>query len=485
MSKIYKALFFSSVSQYLAIMINLVSIVIFARLLTPSELGVYAIASSATMLVNEVKLLGTGGYLVREAELTKEKIRSGIGLTLLISWILGLIFIIIAPWVGTFYNQPDLQIILIILSSSFFLAPFISVTNAILAREFRFGEIMVIRLGSITCGFALTLYLVLQGYSYFSLAWGLVFQTVCNFSITLYFKPDYMSWLPSFKGFKPILKFGIFTSLTSLLKRFDETAPDLIIGKLGTPSQVAMFSRGSGLLSFVTQILVTGIRPVVLPFLSDINKNQGNVEVAYIKATTLLGSISWPAIAVVGAASYPAIMLMFGNQWIDAVPIASIMALAFIFRNIHSITTPLLITAKKEKIMFWKQLIVFCITLLGIYLSYPYGLSAIAWSMVIAAIIDFLLSSWAIKISIGLGFFKFFYAMRLNIFLTITCWATTKILDQMLDFHQLTPILSIVIIAIILPITWFLCVMILNHPIYAEIKFVFKSGKKYIMNKKS
>lgn len=474
MSSIHKAILYSSASQYLGRLIGLISIVMFSRLLTPSEIGVFAIASSVALIASDLRLLGTGSYLVRETEISEQKIRSGIGLTMIISWSLGFLLIVSATWFGDFYGVPDLKIIMLILSFSFFLAPFISVTSSIFVRNLQFKKLYIVKLLSSLGRFFITILLIFKGYSYFSLAWGTTFGVVCEFVLIAFFKPANVNWLPSFDGLKPILKFGILVSLTNLLRRLDETLPSLIIGKVGSTGQVAIFSRGMGLMSFFSQLIISGIQPVSLPYLSNAKRNSGNLKDAYIKAVLLLGAICWPILAVIGAASYPAIMLMFGNQWEGAVSIASILSLWILFRVIHTLLPSLLITLHNESILFFKQLAVSVVTALCIYFSYPYGLENIAWALVISAIFDFLLSSWVIYNLIGLGILKFMYEMRINIFLTFVCWGVTKFLDYQFNFNQQNSFVSVVIIAIILPLVWFVIIILFRHPIYSEIKKILK-----------
>ena len=48
----------SAISQYLLKIIGFVNVIIMARLLTPDELGVYAIAGAVVLIASELKLMG-------------------------------------------------------------------------------------------------------------------------------------------------------------------------------------------------------------------------------------------------------------------------------------------------------------------------------------------------------------------------------------------------------------------------------------------
>ena len=75
-----------------------------ARLLTPDELGVYAIAGAVVLIASELKLMGTTSYLIREKELTEAKVRSGVGLSIIFSWGLGFSLAASSNYLSLFFD---------------------------------------------------------------------------------------------------------------------------------------------------------------------------------------------------------------------------------------------------------------------------------------------------------------------------------------------------------------------------------------------
>jgi O-antigen/teichoic acid export membrane protein len=441
--------------------------------MTPEELGIFAIASSVVMLVTEIRLLGTTNYLVRKEKISTQDISSGIGLTLLICWTLGVLVFFAASYVGNFYEIDQLISIFQILAISFFFAPFISVTSAILTREMKFDQLMMANIAVQVIKLIATIGLVLAGYSYYGLAWGVVIGTIVELILFRLYKPSIVSWRPNFNNLKPIAKYGIFISLTNLMTRLEIAAPDIIIGKVGTPTAVAVYSRGLGFLSFLSEIISTGVLQVAFPHLSKVNREGGDLVEAYTKATLLLGSIVWPVLAVAGVASYPAIMLMFGDQWGAAVPLVSILTCWAILKSIHLISTNLLFSSGHEKILLKKQFVMFVTTITCIVIAAPYGLEAVAWSMVVIGATDFVVCSISLKIAINLNPLAFCKDMLSNLLLVLICFITAITIDTAWDFQTSKPIYSFLILASTMPVIWLSSVALLKHPIYLEIKPIF------------
>ena len=116
MSQVRRSVIFSSFTRYSIMLISLASTMVVARLLTPDEIGTYAVASAIIMIINEFRILGAGDYLVREAELSVAKVQSAMGLTILISWSLGVLVFMFAPLASEFFGYPAVLTIFQILS---------------------------------------------------------------------------------------------------------------------------------------------------------------------------------------------------------------------------------------------------------------------------------------------------------------------------------------------------------------------------------
>ena len=89
MSKITKSLIHTFTGRYAFVIINLISMMTYARMLTPEEIGVHVIAIAASSIIIELRLIGTGSYLIKLKEVKKEDTENVLFVTLCISLFLG------------------------------------------------------------------------------------------------------------------------------------------------------------------------------------------------------------------------------------------------------------------------------------------------------------------------------------------------------------------------------------------------------------
>jgi len=454
--------------------IGLASSMITARLLSPDEIGTFAIASSVVMIMAEFRMLGANAYLVRQAEVTTEKIRSAYGLTMLVSWGLGLVLAVASLPLAGFFEIEGLDAVFLILSISFLLAPYISIPDALLVRNYRFREITTINVTSSVIQLALVIALIKNGFSFYSLAIAQAAQIFVQFVLSLYFTRDVKVYVPRFTGMKEIVKLGIFVSVGHVVRKAQQTFPDMLIGKLGSPTQVGLFSRGLGFTVFISTLLLSGVSPVALPYFSEVKNKGQDVVAAYRHASELIAGVVWPVLAVASVASLPAIRLMFGDQWDQAAPIAAVAAFWAILRSAHVMAPNAMVAVGEEGSMLAKEVIVFALFLVATTIGYlQFGLIGVAYGFVFSGLTDFLVSSWFMKHKVGVGFLSYCAGVQSSAVVALVCWGAAKLLNWYIPFADTSPFMVLLYITAVLPPVWLATILLLRHPLRDQLLVIY------------
>jgi len=87
------AFFWSFLSSYLGIIIQFVSVIILARILTPAEIGTYAIAGAIFAIGQMFRDMGVSTYLIRESNLTRKQIEGALFIVWVTCATLAIIFV--------------------------------------------------------------------------------------------------------------------------------------------------------------------------------------------------------------------------------------------------------------------------------------------------------------------------------------------------------------------------------------------------------
>lgn len=469
MASIRSALVYSTLAGYGQRLLNLISVVLVSRLLSPEEIGIYAMAASIALIASEFKSVGAGVYLVRQQKLDAKIVRSACGLMSLICWSAGAILFCSAPSVALFYDVPDVKGLIWLSCISFLVAPTMSVIHALLARDYQFKKIFFIVLVSRSTNVALSVAFILQGYSYFGLGMAAALAALAEFTMSWLLKPDGLNLKPAFNGLKPIATFGLFVTLSNFCRKFTLVLPDILIGKRGTAVDVAIFSRGVGFLDFLFNSLQQGVAGVALPYLSEQKRQGHSLQVAYLYGIELLGVVVWPVLVVAGVAARPAILAFFGDQWEAAAALVSPLCMWMVLRSLHAFAPQLLITVGKERLLFYKEFLIFALSAICVWVFYPQGLSKIAEMLVCVGLIDYLVITLLLKLVLNFSALDFLRALSKNVFIMVVCGLVAMSVDRWVEFDLVEPLTALAVLAPVMILVWCGLLVVCRHPLLSEL----------------
>ena len=459
---IKNAALLSSVSGLVSKGISLLSVVIVARLLTPEEIGVFVIASSLTLIASEIRLIGINAYIIREKELTEEKVRRCIGLAILVSYSFGLILLVCSPFISAYYSNSDLQYLLFFLSVGFFPVPFTAATNAVLTRDYQIKQVLLIQNIGPLLGLLATVGLIIAEFSFYALAIAQAVTATITVITAFLVKPAWMNWFPIFQNLRDVTKIGLYNSGIQMLQKLQTLVPDLVLGRTVGPSFTAIFSRAMGLQIFIQDVLLTGINGIALSYLSRNSNSKASLKSAYLKSTSIINCFVLPPLISAIFLSESLIYVMFGDQWGESVFYAKLLGIWMAIRTLHQMTYPLLLSLHKEKLLFISRVAVFCIFMVGIIFvswSEPKNIASV---FIVVSIVDFWLLIAITKVVLNVGVVDYLRNSSKALLVTLVCGAASFAITKF-SFSIMSEWATILVAGIMLPLLWLAMTTITKH----------------------
>lgn len=470
MNKTKRAVLISAIGENSLQLVNFIAVAVLARLLSPEEIGLFAVAMAIAFVAAEIRSFGVGEFLIREKNISRETIRSVLGVMILMSWGVGILILMMSPYISNFFAADDLATILCIVTIPFFFAPHSAVPVALISREMNFDAVFKIHLIGCLGGNAVKIGLVYLGYSYYGLAWGTLFGVILEFLAITWCRPKETPWLPSFTGISSILKVGSKIGVAKFLATFSQNSVDLVLGKTLNMHSVGMFSRGIGLILFIQNILIKAVTPVALPHFSEISReNKGDLKQAYLNSVVLVGAITMPFFAVVSLSATDLITTLFGDQWHDAGKIASILTLWAIINSVHCFSSALFVATTKESHLLIKEVISLAVKLAFLLFAIPYGLQAVAWSFVFAGLVEFFIISLFLRKLINLRINETFRQFLPNIMISLTCWLVLFFMYENGLFENFNSVMTLTGIGFVMIPLWIAGIFLTGHPIKSHL----------------
>lgn len=307
-------------SSSMATVVQFIVSMILARMLTPSEIGVFSITVVFVNIAHVFRDFGVASYVTREKELTQKKVRSAIGVLYTSTWLIALGIYFSSGWISNYFGYSEIKPVTEVLALGFFLIPFSSLMLAIMLRDFEAGKIAWVTLAGTTAYTVTCLTLAYLGHGTMSLAWANFANILATALAYLPFRPKWLPWLPSFSGWGRIIKFGSGTLLTNLSNTLNNSIPDLLLGKLGSAHQVGLFSRANSTVNIFTYVAGSAVNFGSLSYISKAHHDNRPLAPLLGRAAALLTGIGWPALIGTVVFGEEIVLLLYGSTWMDSVP---------------------------------------------------------------------------------------------------------------------------------------------------------------------
>lgn len=475
MASVKRSLFYTLADSYLAVPLQLIGTMLISRLLTPAELGVFAVAAVFAAIASTFRDFGVAEYLIQEKELKPEHIRSSLTANIALSWTMALLLFFLSPFAADFYKTPGVADVMRVQAFSFLLIPFGAVTTACFRRDLNFKPIFIGGVLANIVSFSVSISCAYAGLSYMSLAWSSLAGVVVTVLTSLWYRPrDFPKW-PGIKGIRQVIQFGKIASIIYIVGQLAKGAPDLIIGRTLNMADVAIFSRGGGLVELFHRTFLKAIVPVCLPYFSKKSREHGSVVTGYLTSVSYITIVGWPFLAVLAALAYPAIRIVYGPQWIESVPIARVLCFAGAIELVHYLAKEVLIAVQEIKRSNALQFGNFCARVVGLFAAVQFGLLGAAYGILIATMIGVALAQWHLKIATELKVLQLSRILFPS-FVVTTIVATPIIgIVYLANLNEDNYLFYFVVCGMSAVVIWIASIWFIKHPLWREIYSSFKS----------
>ena len=342
------------VSQGGRFILQFVAMVAMARLLAPSDFGVFGIAMATTAFGLMFKD-GFGIGTIQRDSLTQDQCSGVFWINVAVGLTLTAVTCGAAPIVAHFYQQPVLMPLLIAMSSTFVFSYLGSQQLAVLKRQMRFGAIGVID--------QLSMFLsVTAGIVCAWLGWGVWALAIVQIGLSLFscvgawvasgWRPD---WFKRNCGLGALMLYGKDLATADLASYVTRNVDNLLIGWSCGVGPLGFYDRAYTLMMVPLQQLLTPLGGVAHTMLSRLQKER-EVYLEYAQNMISIGAgLGMPvgAYLFVGAPRF--IPVVLGEKWLGSVTILQALAPgAFIDSFIMTITVLLLSSGRTRQYLSYR-----------------------------------------------------------------------------------------------------------------------------------
>ncbi len=458
--------------------------VILARLLSPREFGLIAMVIVFTGFAELFGDMGLGAALIQKLNLKRSHLSSVFWVNLITGVALTGIVIAVAPLIASFYGEPALKPLAMVIAFNFLIGSFKVVQNALLQKEMNFRKIAMVEISAALIAGAIAVTMALTGFG----VWSLVAQSILLTTISvivLWFispwRPD-LSW--NFKALKELLGFSSNLLGFNVLNYWVRNLDNLLIGKFIGSSPLGIYSRAYSLMLLpVTQISHVVSR-VMFPALSSIQKDIVKVKRIYLRSTRIIALVTFPMMAGLFVLAEPFILTVLGSKWGEVIPILRLFCITGMGQSIGTTVGWIYTSQGRTDIQFKWGICSGIVRAIAFIIGLRWGILGVATAYVLSGYVILWYPAWAIP---GRLINLKFSEMLKNISGTFFCAIAMSAVMWAFNFLLPQELAHWVYLAILIPIgiiVYFVMVHLFKLKSYIDVKQLLKEHRQRKSEKK-
>ena len=395
-------------AKFLGLSMGLISTIVLARYLLPSDFGLVAIATALVMIFARVSELSLSQALIQIDNPKPHHFDTAWTLSLIRSFLLGGIVAAVAFPVSQIYGDARLINILLVLAFSSLIGGVSNPKMIIFLRNLDFKQAAYVSLVEKFSGFITGITIAIVFRSYWALVAGVVISQLTRTLLTYVMIRYRPRW--SLKGLSDLFGFSVWMSLGSWVQALGQRSDTLILGYFLSISQLGQLTLSKRIVYMASHELISPLLQILFPAFSRVNKDPVRLRTVYLKAIATITSLAFPIAAGLAVVAEPLINLALGEKWMPVVPIMQILCVIAVI-NAMQFVQPVAMAVGNTKSLFGRDVRVLLIRLplmfLGIFVGHKIGIGYLYGALfgsVFAAIINAL---WNMQLLSQISSIKF------------------------------------------------------------------------------
>jgi PST family polysaccharide transporter len=303
--------------------LGLASMLVLARLLTPDDFGIVAMAGTFIGMAAMFTAVGLDLAIIQSSEATADHYSTGWTLNVLIGAFIFALMLVCAQPIARFFGHDELVWIVGVLA----LGPLISglENTGVVAfrRELNFRREFIYQISAKFAAFTIVVPLAFLWRSHWVLVTGALLSRAISVALSYLMHP----FRPRFTlvKFHEMFHFSRWVLLNNVVAFFKERSTDFFVGRQLGPSALGVYNLSYELANLPTTEISAPINRALLPGFARLD-SVVNVASAYANAIGILALVALPAAAGVYAVADYLVPVVLGAKWLQATPLLQVLA---------------------------------------------------------------------------------------------------------------------------------------------------------------
>jgi polysaccharide transporter, PST family len=388
--RIHRAGVLSLITRGIDFAFQFVTMAVLARLLTPSDFGIFAMATPFVWILMTFGDLGLAAAVLQQRDLNERQAAAIFLVNLLAGLAFGGLCLMSSPLLGLFYDDARVTQVAAVLSFMFVMTGFTAVQQALLRRALLFGVLLRAQTAASVLACSAAVFFAFKGAGY----WALAIRAVTDplvYGIVIWASAR---WMPTGAEYdhtiKSMLRYGGYSLGSSLIYSVGRRANDILIGWKFGSAELGPFALAFRLFLIPAQQIAWPLGQVMVPILSRHWHDPERLKEWYLKLLQFITLISFPPLFSLAFCADDVVYLIAGPQWSQAGEILRILGPVAALQTAYASIDWLMRAAGQPHRFFRWVAIETAASLLGSIVGLRWGVLGVAMGIAAAIVLLFL-----------------------------------------------------------------------------------------------
>lgn len=387
-------------------LVSFVVQIVLARMLAPSVFGTVAKVTIITSILLVFVDSGMANSLIQKKDPDDLDFSSVFFFNLAFCLVLYAGLFAAAPAIARFYKDAQLTAIIRVLGLTVVVAGVKNVQQAYVSKTLQFKRFFFATLGGTLLSAVVGIAMVYAGFG----VWAIVAQQLTNVTVntgilwlTVGWKPK---WMFSFARLKGLLSYGWKLLVSGLLDTVYNKLREILIAVFYTDADLAFYNRGMTYPNLLVENINASIDSVLLPVLSAEQEHKEQVRSMTRRAIRISTYVMMPLMMGLAVCAEPLIRLLLTEKWLPCVPYLRIFCFSYAFYPLHTANLNAIKAMGRSDLFLKLEIIKKIIGVAVLAITLPYGVYAMALSLLFTSVLSQLINSWPNAKLLGYSYAK-------------------------------------------------------------------------------
>ena len=385
-------------------------VIVLARLLAPSDYGLAGMAFVVAGFVGLFTDLALGGALVQRASVTEEDVSTVFWFSVAVSLLMFVVTAALSPFAASFFHEPQVAPLIVVLALSFPLAALSTTQVALLTRRLAYRSLEIREIAGVLAGAVVGLTFALVGFG----AYAIVGNTVAAAAMSTLLLWRFSGWRPSLRFSRPSLMklggFGIKLFGIRLLTYGNRNADNMLIGKFAGATALGVYSVAYNVMFTPVNRISMPLWGVVYPALVRMQDDLPRMRAAWLRSKRLSNALHSPVFFTILVVAPDLVAVIFGPKWSAAVPVVQLLCIAGLAHSVQNLNAAVVQARGNVGLVLRLQVFASIVTLAAFALGVHWGATGVAALYAVARWIIVPVDTWFTTRAVGFSFSEALFA---------------------------------------------------------------------------